>query len=91
MELDPPTALDLRAESIGSVVCGAPVRRRLLLPGPALLDADGQPRRQDAAAAAPGVFYLGLQWLIRRACGILHGFSRDAATVADAIRAYLDN
>jgi putative flavoprotein involved in K+ transport len=59
--------------------------------GPTLLDADGQPRRQDADAVVPGVWYLGLRWLRRRSSGILLGFPGDAATVADAIRSYLDN
>ena len=33
---------------------------------PALVDVDGQPLHEDAAAPAPGVWYLGLRWLIRR-------------------------
>jgi putative flavoprotein involved in K+ transport len=56
---------------------------------PALVDVDGQPRHKDAAAAAPGLWYVGLRWLIRRRSSILFGFADDAATVADAVRTHL--
>ena len=56
----------------------------------ALVDVDGQPQHQDAAAPAPGLWYLGLRWLIRRRSSILFGFPDDAATIADAVRAHLD-
>jgi putative flavoprotein involved in K+ transport len=38
----------------------------------------------------PGLWYLGLKWLRRRASGILYGFPGDAAVVADAVAAHLD-
>jgi len=56
-----------------------------------MVDADGQPRREDAAAAVRGVWYVGLRWLIRRGSSILLGFPGDAATVADAVKTHLDN
>jgi putative flavoprotein involved in K+ transport len=66
------------------------VRRRLLFIDPALVAADGTPRREDAAGPVPGLWYLGLRWLRRRSSGILFGFPGDAAVVADAVRAHLD-
>jgi putative flavoprotein involved in K+ transport len=39
--------------------------------------------------AAPGVWCVGLRWLIRRRSSLLFGFPDDAATVADAVRAHL--
>jgi putative flavoprotein involved in K+ transport len=85
--LDPPSALDLRAEEIGSVIWCTGFGGDFSYLDPALLDADGQPRRHGAAGAAPGLWYLGLKWLTRRHSGILLGFPDDAAAVADAVRA----
>jgi putative flavoprotein involved in K+ transport len=56
---------------------------------PALVTAEGTPRRTDAAGPVPGLWYLGLKWLRRRRSGILFGFPGDAAVVADAVRAHL--
>jgi putative flavoprotein involved in K+ transport len=89
VDLDPPMSLDLRAEEVGSVVWCTGFSGDFSWLDPALVDVDGQPRHEDAAAAAPGVWYVGLRWLIRRRSSILFGFPDDAATVADAVRAHL--
>jgi putative flavoprotein involved in K+ transport len=88
VDLDPPPSLDLRAEEVGSVVWCTGFSGDFSWLDPALVAGDGQPRHQDAAAA-PGVWYVGLRWLIRRRSGIFFGFPDDAATVADAVRAHL--
>jgi putative flavoprotein involved in K+ transport len=89
VQLDPPTELDLRAEEVASVIWCTGFGGDFSWLDPALLRADGQPRRQDAAAPAPGLWFLGLRWLIRRSSGILLGFPGDAMIVADAIWARL--
>jgi len=89
VDLDPPMSLDLRAQQVGSVVWCTGFTGDFSWLDPALVDADGQPRHQDAAAAAPGVWWVGLRWLIRRRSSLLFGFPDDAATVADAVRAHL--
>ena len=89
VDLDPPLSLDLRAEEVGSVVWCTGFSGDFSWLDPALVDVDGQPRHEDAAAPAPGLWYLGLRWLIRRRSSILFGFPDDAATVADAVRAQL--
>jgi putative flavoprotein involved in K+ transport len=89
--LDPPRSLDLRTEEVGSVVWCTGFRGDFSWLDPALVDLDGQPRHQDAAAATPGLWYIGLRWLIRRRSSLLFGFPDDAATVADAVRTHLDN
>jgi putative flavoprotein involved in K+ transport len=89
VSLDPPVSLDLRAEQVGSVVWCTGFTGDFSFLGPDLVDADGQPRREDAASTAPGIWYLGLRWLVRRRSGLLFGFPDDAATVADAVRAHL--
>jgi putative flavoprotein involved in K+ transport len=90
VDLDPPMSLDLRAEEVGSVVWCTGFSGDFSWLDPALVDVDGQPQHQDAAAPAPGLWYLGLRWLIRRRSSILFGFPDDAATIADAVRAHLD-
>jgi putative flavoprotein involved in K+ transport len=87
--LDPPMSLDLRAEEVGSVVWCTGFTGDFSWLDPTMVDAGGQPRHRDAAAVAPGVWYVGLRWLIRRSSSILLGFPGDAATVAGAVRAYL--
>ncbi len=91
VDLDPPTALDLRAGEVSSVVWCTGFTGDFSWLDPALVDAHGQPRHEDAAAPAPGIWYVGLRWLIRRSSSIMLGFPGDAATVADAVRAHLDN
>ncbi len=59
VELDPPAALDLGAEDIANVVWCTGFTGDFTWVDPALLDADGKPRRRDAAAVAPGVWYVG--------------------------------
>jgi hypothetical protein len=45
----------------------------------------GRPVRRGAAGALPGIWYLGLRWLLRRCSGNFFGFPGDAATVADEV------
>jgi putative flavoprotein involved in K+ transport len=90
VDLRPPVALDLRADEVANVVWCTGFTGDFAWLDPALVaGADGQPRRQDATAPAPGLWYLGLRWLTRRKSSILFGFGDDAATVADAVRAHL--
>jgi putative flavoprotein involved in K+ transport len=89
VDLDPPASLDLRAERVGSVVWCTGFDGDFSFIDPALVAADGTPRREGAAGALPGLWYLGLRWLRRRGSGLLVGFPGDAAVVADAVRAHL--
>jgi putative flavoprotein involved in K+ transport len=89
VDLDPPSSLDLRAEEVGAVVWCTGFGGDFTWLGPRLVGTDGQPLREDAAAPAPGLWYLGLRWLTRRCSGILLGFPRDAAAVADAVKLHL--
>ena len=89
VDLRPPVALDLQADEVASVVWCTGFTGDFAWLDPALAGADGLPRRQEATAPAPGLWYLGLRWLTRRKSSILFGFRDDAATVADAVRAHL--
>ena len=91
VDLDPPEALDLHTQEIGGVVWCTGFAGDFTWLDPALLDAGGRPRHEDAAGVAPGLWYAGLRWLTRRGSSILHGFPGDAATAADAVKAHLDD
>jgi putative flavoprotein involved in K+ transport len=89
IELDPPMALDLRGNSVGSVVWCTGYTGDFSWLSPALVNADGQPGHHDGAAPLPGVWYVGLRWLTHRASGNFLGFPTDAAATAGAVAAHL--
>jgi putative flavoprotein involved in K+ transport len=88
VDLDPPSSLDLHADEVASVVWCTGFSGDFSWLDPALVDTDGHPRHQDGAAPTPGVWYLGLRWLIRRRSSVMFGFPDDAETVADAVRGH---
>jgi putative flavoprotein involved in K+ transport len=88
VELDPPAALDLGAERVGSVIWCTGFGGDFSWLDPAMLDDRGRPRHRDAAVA-PGLWCMGLRWMLRRSSNILHGMATDAVGVADAVRAHL--
>jgi putative flavoprotein involved in K+ transport len=88
-DLDPPERLDLRAGEVAAVVWCTGFTGDFAWLDAGLVGADGQPLHEDAAAPAPGLWYLGLRWLRRRCSGILLGFGGDAAAVADAVKLHL--
>jgi len=90
VDLDPPAWLDLHAEEVGSVVWCTGFTGDFSWLDPALVELDGQPRHADGAGPVPGLWYLGLRWLVRRRSSLLFGFPDDAATIANAVRAHLD-
>jgi putative flavoprotein involved in K+ transport len=82
---NPILGLDLRAAGIGTIIwsigyaldfgwlqCGA-------------LDEHGKPIHQRGVAAVPGLYFLGLSWLSRRASSFVFGVGHDAAHLADQI------
>jgi putative flavoprotein involved in K+ transport len=89
VDLDPLTTIDLDTDDVSAVVWCTGFTGDFSWLDPSLVDAAGQPRHDGAAAPAPGLWYLGLRWLIRRSSSLLHGFPGDAATVADAVRVHL--
>lgn len=89
IELDPPRTLDLRAEGIGTVIWCTGFSGDFTWLDPALIDHAGAPRRVEAASTVAGVWFVGLRWLVTRASELLYGIPRDAATVANAVRAHV--
>ncbi len=89
IHLDAPATVDIRAEDIGTVIWCTGFTGDYSWLDTALTDHDGAPRRVGAASTVAGVWYVGLRWLVTRASELLHGIPRDAAAVADAVRAHL--
>lgn len=50
-----------------------------------IFEADGQPRHQRGLTAAPGVAFLGLDWLNSRSSALLNGIGADARRVVQAL------
>ena len=90
VQLDPPTTLDMRDHDVGSVVWCTGFTGDFSWLNPSVLDSDGRPPREGIAAVEPGLWFVGLRWLAQRSSGIFFGFPRDAAAVADAVKAHLN-
>lgn len=52
-----------------------------------VLDADGKPRHHRGVSVEPGVYFLGLPWMTRRASSFIFGVWQDAKYLADHIHA----
>ncbi|MFB0840316.1 NAD(P)-binding domain-containing protein [Arthrobacter sp. E44] len=89
IEIDPPRQLHLRAAGIGSVIWCTGYRGAFHWLGDDLTDSLGAPLRQGAASPAPGIWFIGLRWLIRRTSGNFIGFPRDAEVIANDVRSFL--
>jgi putative flavoprotein involved in K+ transport len=88
VDLDPPAALDLGGDEVGSVVWCTGFTGGFSWLDPALVGGDGLPRHSDGIGPA-GLWYLGLRWMRRRGSSILYGFPGDAAWVAGEVGTHL--
>lgn len=84
-----PTALDLRAEEIRSVVWATGYRRSYPWLKVPVLDARGEIRHDGGVTAAPGLYVLGLQFLRRRNSSWIDGVGEDARALTDHLAARL--
>jgi putative flavoprotein involved in K+ transport len=84
-----PSVLDFAAAGITSVIwCSGFTGDFSYLPA-AVLDEGGQPRHDGVLTPVPGLFLVGVPWLVRRDSGILHGMPADAETAAASVIAHL--
>ncbi len=82
-----PTALDLAAEGITSVIWSAGYAWDFSLVQAPIFDSFGYPAQTDGAAAVPGLFFLGLPYLRKRSSALFWGVGEDAEVVAEKIKA----
>ncbi|HEX7709107.1 MAG TPA: NAD(P)/FAD-dependent oxidoreductase [Thermoanaerobaculia bacterium] len=82
---EPPVQLDLREKGIRSVLWATGYKRDYSWLHAPVLDARGEIRQQRGETIAPGLFVLGLQFMIRRNSSFIDGVGRDAEEIAEAI------
>jgi putative flavoprotein involved in K+ transport len=87
--LNPPQQIRLRKAGINSVIWCTGYTGAFRWLGEGLIDTSNRPLRQGPASPAPGIWFIGLRWLIRRTSGNFIGFPKDAQIIADAVRTYL--
>lgn len=84
------TSLDLEAQTIRSVIWTTGFNADygyIKLP---ILDKDGNPKIQNGLAAAEGLYFLGLPWLLTRKSGLIYGIKDDAAFICKKVYAYAE-
>ena len=84
-----PATLDLDAAGVTSVIWATGFRGDFgYLPG-SILDAGGQPVHVQGATALPGIYCLGLPWMMRRRSGLISGVDGDGAFVVERLAEHL--
>jgi len=84
-----PTALDLRASGIRTVLWATGYRRRYPWLKVPILDGQGEIRHQGGVTPAPGLYVIGLQFLRRRDSSFIDGVGGDALFLARHIEGHL--
>lgn len=84
---EPILALDLAAEGVAAVIWAIGYRPDFGWLEAGSFDAQGRPVHDRGASPVPGLWFLGLPWLTRRASAFIWGVWQDAAEIADRIAA----
>lgn len=84
-----PDRLDLAAERVSTVIWATGFRFDYSWIDADVFDRFGYPVTKRGETAAPGLYFLGLNYLHSRKSGIIYGVGEDAAHVAGRIRHYL--
>jgi len=82
LEDDRPTALDLRASGIETVLWATGFKRLYPWLQVPVLDRRGEIHHRRGRTAMPGLYVLGLQFLTRRRSSFIDGVGRDAEEIA---------
>ena len=82
---DPIRRLDLRSENINAVIWATGYGVDFGWIDIPAFDAAGQPLQQRGVSSAPGLYFLGLQWMSRMASSFMSGVGDDAADLAEHI------
>ena len=84
-QIDAPRAISLRRSGIRSVLWATGYRRSYPWLDADVLDAHGEVRNHRGRTSAAGLYFLGLQFMIRRNSSFIDGVGRDAQEIAAAI------
>ena len=82
-----PTALDLAAAGVRTVIWATGYRPELSWVGLPFLAPDGHPIQRRGVTNVPGLFILGLDWLHTAKSGLFAGIDEDATYLAEAMAA----
>jgi len=82
---EPILALDLKEAGVSTIIWATGFAHDLGWVKCATLDARGAPVHKRGVTQEPGLYFLGLSWLSRRASSFIFGVERDAAYLADQI------
>lgn len=82
-----PTRLDLAAAGVTSIIWSTGYALDFSWLKMDVLDARGRPRHERGVSVIPGLYFLGLPWLSRRASSFIWGVWHDAGYVAEQIAA----
>lgn len=85
---DPIRRIDPKAEGIASIVWATGYALDFGWIDLPAFDAEGRPRHERGVSVVPGLHFLGLPWLSRRASAFIWGCWTDAAYLADHIAAH---
>jgi putative flavoprotein involved in K+ transport len=83
----PLQTLDLKAAGISAIVWATGYELDFGWIKSDIFDDKGQPRHKRGVSELPGLYFLGLSWLSRRASAFIWGVWHDAAYVAEHIAA----
>jgi putative flavoprotein involved in K+ transport len=81
--------IELHVDEIGSVVWCTGFDADLSWIHLPIVDERGHPLHRAGVSPVPGIFYMGLPWMLRRRSAIISGVADDAVHVADAVAAHL--
>jgi putative flavoprotein involved in K+ transport len=84
-ETNPIVQLDLKKAEIASIIWATGYALDFSWLKCGVLDERGAPLHQRGITDVPGLYFLGLSWLSRRASSFIFGVERDAAYLADRI------
>lgn len=90
---NPVLALNLKGAGVASIIWATGFAADYSWLKVDAFDAQGRPRHQRGVSAEPGIYFLGLPWLSRRASSFIWGVWHDAKHLADRIatqRKYLE-
>ena len=82
-------AIDLREENVTTVIWATGFSFDFSWIGFPVFDDMGYPVTDRGATTVPGLYFMGLNWMVKRKSGLLYGVGDDARHVADHIVGYL--